>query len=417
MKINGKNTGLEFSRSRRFFWFFFALIVIFALLTFRYERFAAKRHFGDFHVYYVTGERFLSGVPIYVEREETLTPFKYTPLAASWFALLALLPEPAAAVLWHLFNLGFLAISAWLILRMMTENRGNRPPPGFWGKFFTVFLAVLGISPAILHGLNSGQVGFAILFFFILGAWFSFKKKDAAAGFFFGLSAMFKFMPLLVLPYFLFRRRYRLSVFTAAWFLTFLFAPSLWMGWKENAACLGNIVPFLSSTALDHVSLLDFKNQSAWAYLYRLFFYDLGFFSIREQPEWLAASGSAFFIVLYGTVLLTRAGGTFQKKEWLVDLASLAILTVMFNPNAWKHNFVMLFFPYLLLIDEARGERWASWKAAAAVLIALLFFASNRTLIGWDARFELMSFSVLFLASFCLFLSLVLSKRQLPNLV
>lgn len=388
---------------RRSFIFLIGFLLMSTLLTIRYERFASKRHYGDFHVYYVTGERVLAGRPIYVDETETVTPYKYSPLVASFFSLLALLNEKIAANVWHLLNLLFLIISAAMGTRLARQISGHSDQaPMIW----IAILGVLGISPAIIHCLNSGQVGIVILFCYVAGVYFSEKDNDAAGGFFLAFSCMFKYLPILILPYFLFQKKSKLFFSTIIWLIVLHLAPALWFGWSRNIEYLTQFLPFLTGTTLDHISLLDFKNQSMWAYLYRLIFYDFGFFEVRQNPQVVLILGTVFFAVLYWLVISRTKHGLF-----VLGCALLSILIVLFNPNAWKHNFVLLLLPYQILLAQAIHSGWRSWQAKSLLLASALLFISNRSVVGWGGRFELMSLSVLLLAALTLFSALILSRK------
>ena len=405
MEINHKS----FSSRSNLIWFFLVITLLFSVSTIRYEHFAAKRHFGDFHVYYVTGERLRAGESIYVDDSEKLTPYKYSPLVASFFAILSIFPEAVAASVWHWLNLFFLMGSALLSLRLAKDHQVEEP---LISKREIVLgsIGILGVSPVILHCLNSGQVGLSILYFFLLGAFFANQEKENLSAFFFALSAMFKYLPILVAPYLWLSGRRRLSMLLALWFVLFHFIPALWLGWARNLVFLKGFLPFLTSTTLDHVSLLDFKNQSMWAYLYRLIFYDLGYFAIREHPGQLAIVGTILFLIFYGMVVFSgKIGRVTKGRAFVIDCALLVIL--IFNPNAWKHNFVLLLFPYLILVSKVSQAKWRGPELFALLLTSALVFFSKRDFIGWDLRFELMSASVLLLASLSLFTVLLISKR------
>ncbi len=344
-----------------------------------------------------------------MDKTDEITPYKYSPLVASFFSILSRFPENRAACIWHFLNLSFLILSLRIAFRLAVYANGIQPS-SLQASAFICFLSVLGVAPAILHCLNSGQVGLSILFFYMLGVSSAFHKKNSLSAFFFALSAMFKFLPVMIVPYLWFAGKKRIAGLFLFWFFAFHLMSALWFGWSKNLNYLSEFLPFLSSTTLDHISLVDFKNQSAWAYLYRLIFYDLGIFEIRNHPEWLVLSGATLFLILYAIILFSRSKN--KSRAFIFDCSLLAILIVMFNPNAWKHNFVLFLFPYTILLLEASRGNWKSWRAAALVVIAGLFLASNRDLLGWNIRFELMSVSVLFLASLVLFTSLVFCKAK-----
>ncbi|PIQ86247.1 MAG: hypothetical protein COV74_05560 [Candidatus Omnitrophica bacterium CG11_big_fil_rev_8_21_14_0_20_45_26] len=388
------------------FWLIISLILLCFLSLARYERFAGKRNFGDFHVYYVTGERMLAGKTIYEDNLEEITPFKYSPLVASFFAGLALLPEPWAAGIWHLLNLFFLFGSLYFCL-LQLEAAGIEIPRRQW--IWLGLLGILGLSPPILNCLNSGQAGFAILFFFVYGAYLSLDgKRVFAAGACLALSAMFKFLPLLIVPYLFFRRRFKLLFYFLLWFAIWHLLPILWLGWTRFGKELSGFLPFLTSTTLDHVSLLDYKNQSVWSYWYRLLYMDLGILHIRAHPEWLIGCGLTSLCVLYAFILGSARNQ--NAREHVIDFALLSILILIFNPNAWKHNFVLLIYPYVVLLAFARQAGWKNWLTGLLILTTVLFFGSNRSGLGWYLRYDLMMFSVLFIGAYALFVGLVIEK-------
>ena len=172
MEINHKS----FSSRSNLIWFFLVITLLFSVSTIRYEHFAAKRHFGDFHVYYVTGERLRAGESIYVDDSEKLTPYKYSPLVASFFAILSIFPEAVAASVWHWLNLFFLMGSALLSLRLVKGHQVEEP---LISKREIVLgsIGILGVSPVILHCLNSGRLTFRFFTFFCSVLFLQIKKK------------------------------------------------------------------------------------------------------------------------------------------------------------------------------------------------------------------------------------------------
>ena len=394
----------------RLVWCLIVVLLIGFLLA-RYERFAIKRGFGDFHVYYVTGERVLAAKSIYVDDTSVVTPFKYSPLVASFFALLAIFPEPVAAGVWFLFNLGCLAGSGWLALRIAEQGNGAGRQTAGSGKqhWMLAALAALGISPVLFHCLDSGQVGFAILLSLMLGIHFTGKRQEGRAALFFALSCMFKYLPVLLVPYWMVRKKWRLVFLFGFWFVGLHVIPAAWFGWQTNGAYLKEFLPFLTGTTLDHISLLDFKNQSIWAYLYRLLFYDFGFMEIRNRPDVLLSAGCGFFGAFYAIIAFRRSQSVLSTEP--ADYAGLMMLILLFNPNAWSHNFVLLFWPYFLLLLEASKHHWKHPLTALLALTSFLILLTNRSIVGWGLRFDLMSASVLMLAALLLFAAVLLYPR------
>jgi hypothetical protein len=76
----------------------------------------------DVHAYYDAGARLNAGQPLYVQAVGTDDPafFRYPPLLAIAFRPLALLPFPAAALIWEAL---LVALFAWTIARLGTGRR------------------------------------------------------------------------------------------------------------------------------------------------------------------------------------------------------------------------------------------------------------------------------------------------------
>ncbi len=161
------------------------------------------------------------------------------------------------------------------------------------------------------------------------------------------------------------------------------------------------------------MSLLDFKNQSIWAYLYRLLYYEGNFFTTGIDLKYLMVLGVVLFVALYAVI--TFSGKWNDKKHFVIDAALLGILIVIFNPNAWKHNFVFLLFPYFILLSKLSFREPRKRGVLVLLLTSLFIFSSNRDLLGWGLRFELMSASVLLLAALLLFSALIFYKQSAPT--
>ncbi len=72
---------------------------------------------GDIRAYYDAGARLNAGLPLYPAGGDPDAPdfYRYPPLLAILFRPLALLPYPAAAVIWEMFLIGCLVATLWIL--------------------------------------------------------------------------------------------------------------------------------------------------------------------------------------------------------------------------------------------------------------------------------------------------------------
>jgi hypothetical protein len=108
------------------------------------------RHGIDFHVMYLSGERALSGVPIYLLSDGRM-PFKYHPVWAVVFSPVSLLPEKLAYVLFNMAMLGCWMWAASIWARWLGYD--IRRPANF---LILLLLALNALSSEINLGQTNG---------------------------------------------------------------------------------------------------------------------------------------------------------------------------------------------------------------------------------------------------------------------
>lgn len=170
-----------------------AIILVIALVA------ASTRKSKELPVYVKGAERLIAGEQIYRYEPKAFT---YPPFFAVPFTLLVPFPEFAQRVLWWTANLGTLIAIVWLVWSLieptLPADRRKR-----W-----IFAGLLGLLSAkfVFSPLGHESHDLIVLLMVVLSARFACRKQQAAAGVFAGIAAACKATPLLLLPYFLWRR-------------------------------------------------------------------------------------------------------------------------------------------------------------------------------------------------------------------
>jgi len=329
------------------------VLVIFLVFIASFGRFQykmPKRNFADFHAYYYTGQKMLKGENIYDDnayRKDGMANFKYPPIFATITALFALVPERAAASIWFIFNflliILFIYYSGRLIFGQdLTNRQKNRVY--FWSLFMT--------ARFYMQNFDEGQVNFLMMSTLLLGIYFMTKKKDFLAGLFIGFSSLVKYMSAIFIPYFLFKKRFKIVFYTLLSLVIFSLLPALFLGWGRNLSLQKDFLPYLCKTSLDMHSLSDYANQSIMAMLVR-FLSTSGSYGInllRLDYSALVLIAGAIYILLFALSIypvkkdsIFSLGSNFNK----IDIALIFICIALFNPNAWMHAFIFLTFGYM----------------------------------------------------------------------
>lgn len=330
------------------------ICLVFIVFMGRFQARMPKRNFADFHVNYYTGQRMLKHQNVYdldAYRADGMANFKYPPLFATLAALFALTSERTAATAW--FILGFILVIIFMHFSgrlIFTEHITYRQKQ--WVYFWSLFLT----SRFYMQNFDAGQVNFLMMTTLLMCIYALSKKRNIGAGILFGFSSLIKYMSAIFLPYFLFKKQFRLTVYACISLVSFSLLPALVWGWRHNLYLQQQFFPYLCKTSLDIYSLSDYANQSLFSALVRLFsnYGDYNVFIIVLKDEILFSVMIIATTLLYFLVLAPSAKiNCFKRYENfdIVDVGLIFICAALFNPNAWMHAYIFLTFGYMTAIS------------------------------------------------------------------
>jgi hypothetical protein len=395
------------------------IALVFTIFIGRFEYKMPKRNFADFHVNYYTGHKMLKGENIYDDnayRKNRMANFKYPPLFASITALFALTSEKAAATTWFIFNfiliIIFLFYSGKMIFNDKLVSRQRN-----WIYFWSLILT----SRFYMLNFDEGQVNILMIATLFLGIYISRKGKDFIGGLLIGFSILIKYMSAIFIPYFLFKRKFKLVSYILFSLILFSILPAILWGWERNAFLQSHYFPYLCKTSLDANSMSDYVNQSLMSTIIRFFSnqsqYGINLMNLKDYHLGFF-TGVSFILIYISCFLPNHKNSTDEKKECFknIDIAMLSICAAFFNPNAWMHAFIFLTFGYMVLFRYLFQARFKDKMVLFLIILSFIFHSfTNSFLTGIWAKnfFEIYSF-VTFGAIF-VFLALLKIKFS-PNL-
>lgn len=214
------------------------------------------------------------------------------------------------------------------------------------------FLSILFTLQFFMNNSNLGQVNVFILLLCTLTLYFFINEKDLYAGIFLSMAIVIKITPIFLLFYFIFKREFRLCVYTALGILFFLFIPSVSLGLGGNIEALVKY----SDTARN-ISDISHLNQSL---------YNTVFHFLSPVPLWnnmtvnianLNESQIKLIIyIIFGIISLFfafifRKGITDRRSLSIsVEYSMVIILMLLFSVVTRKAHFVTLFIPHFFYI-------------------------------------------------------------------
>jgi hypothetical protein len=336
------------------------LAFLILISTIRYEKRAIKRKFSDFHVVYITGKRFLNHEEIYTFKGN-VSYFKYPPFYAFLLSPLSIPQEKYAALVWYLLNWLFLILSFYYGIRLIDKNPIKIKP-----IYFLTFIASFRF---ILENLDQGQANILMMCLTTLGLYcFSIKKENLSA-LYLSVATLTKYFPILFLPYFLFKKKFKFSFKIILFLIILYFIPALAIGWHNMLILAKKNILFLFKSSLDKYSITCFPNQSLLAFLMRLFsknqWYPTQFFILPDNIIYLIFISLSIFLYIIAI---------YPKNKHIINYSSIFLCFSLLNPNAWKNFFLFMFFPNMLIIYYLLN--WGKNRIILSLFLLSFIFSS-----------------------------------------
>jgi len=274
----------------------------------------------DFNAYYngaMIGE--ISNYPPFVAI--LFYPFTFTSIAIAskiWVVLSVFFLFLSLYLCFKLFNIQFLSSTALILLSLA----------------FTYF--------PVKFTLGLGQLNLLVLLFVVLTFYFYIKDRDCYSGICLGISIMLKLFPVLLLIYFLLKKRYKILLYTAIAFITIAGIGCLLIGPEKNTNYWLHLSSILGSTPV------DYYNQSLSGFLAR----QVNNISLRGS---LRIMISTFFILVSFLIIFKKRKKYFLSKT--LEFGLLITLNVFINGYSWQHHFVWLILPFLIVFFYIKNKK------------------------------------------------------------
>jgi hypothetical protein len=336
---------------------------------------------GDFGSYLLVGKLALEGGHIYDDAGKGVNT--WPPFFSLLCIPLALLGRPTP----YLARIAWLALNyllLWEVLRILARLIYQREI-SWWmapGKMSLlsreICLPLLICARFILSNFEHLQIQIVLFSLTVLALDLHARGRALAGGIWLGFVAALKVMPIVFIPYLLFRRQWRFAFTATIATAAFSLSPVFVYGTER----------FIDYVAAWHGALqtgwsVGKMNQSVFAMIDRSIGYDVTPWNVNARNSLTALRpGAAMFatlclvgIVIIFAVRLLR--GKYSPDSWLalLDYGIVFIASAIFGPVAWKSYFVVLLFPTTVLVGLIRREILSQNQRRVATLVLLLFFA------------------------------------------
>jgi hypothetical protein len=279
------------------------------------------------------------------------------PIMALMLGPLAHLPPLAGSLTWFYLKAAMTILTLWWLFRIVETPEVRFPK---WAELLTIALSIRPIMGDLTHG----NVNLFILFLIVAGLYAFHRHWDVGAGLLLALAIACKVTPALFVPYFLWKRSWRVLAGVALGLVLFLFlVPGSFLGMERNLRLLNSwkermVTPFV----VQGVVTSEHQNQSLPGLVYRLTTHNPSFLDdegkpaqyhnlLDLDPRWAAWFLKACMLAFAATVVWVCRTPTEPRQGWrLAAEYSLVVLgMLLFSERTWKHHCVTLVLPFAVL--------------------------------------------------------------------
>ncbi len=344
------------------------------------------RNLIDFPVYYAAGQSLINGrTDLYSPDFATgrVMDYRYPPFFLVALTPLWLLPYTVAAYIWYMLSALEIIGCVMIIVRVFPLLRGSRT---------LCAIVALSVIPYFVMVLHYGNAHLAATFLLFSSLYYVLQRKDRAGAVLMALSLTIKLTPVLLLPYFVLKRRWTLVASVCVFLAVFNLAPSIYFGFRGNSELLrswyGHVVASqefhedngpinlsLKGQLRRYLSTIDYSQRVDGDVRYPA----VNVASISREvvvDAWVVI-GIALFAGV-GVLVWRGAGGQRAGvRQYDLDLAGsfaleislMLCLTLMLGPLTSKIYFIALLWPVACLANFAVNRKTPEGRVAIRVLI------------------------------------------------
>ena len=293
--------------------------------------------------------------------------YLYPPLFAVLFAPLTLLPYEAAYLVWVALGAALLFASVWMLIRQDDAARQDRlRSPGFLLPAAALVLMACSFYP-VSRTVAVGQSSLLMLAL-MTGAFVALSRdgtaspegsrcRDILGATALACGILLKLTPALLLPWLVFRRRWRALAWCGVALAVLLGISVATAGLESHQVYFGRMISKLSGgTAF-------YPNQSISGMLARAAGGEMRLADLVDpaSPQVLIARLAALVLMVGGLLLIWR-----RRLDDTHAFSLLVLITLAISPISWEHHYVLALIPAWVLLKDADGGALGPVRAVAS---------------------------------------------------
>lgn len=384
-------------------------------------------HERDFDLHRLIGTWFLNHQNLY----GCGVCYPYMPAGAMYFSLLALVSRSVGFTLRYAVAMACLAMTCVWLHRMVKDRFPELARARLALSVATVMLAL----KFIMYDFDDGGPHTILLGMMVGGLYAVWNGRERLGAVWLGLAIALKVTPGLFLPFFLWKRQWRLAGYTAAAATGWILLPLLWMGpaswwdhqvtWTRVAA--GSVIGLKSEyTDMNEDNIRNSGlNPALMRYLvtlspdHPLRQNDPGYVPMLDMPPRqarvivLAAIGGLLLFFGWHTRRAYQGPG---DQDWARECSAVILLMLFLSPLTWIQHLPWLVPALYWIVAKACSREGLSRVGNAALGVwAVIALVLNYSVLGKRHYMVVLSYKPFAIGMFLLFLLVMVKWKERPN--
>lgn len=311
--------------------------------------------YPDFKVNYFGALHIIRRENPYLPDKNYFTDQVYPPLTMILFFPLTIFTPEIASKLWTIISILSILGSIYICCRIYKIR--------FFSTINLFLSTLIFLAFPVKFTLGMGQVNNIILLLVTATLYFLNTKRNILAGVLLANTLIIKFFPILLLPYLLFSKKWKLLITLLITLILLMIITLLFVPFSTTSYFYQHILSNLLSSWKG-----DYYNQALTGLLMR----NIADPSLRESLRIIIP----LILLSINFFVLLKKGERTQRKRNL-EIASLVILNVLINNFSWQHHYVFLILPFLVITYTLRKFRTHKFfyipLAVSYVLVSINF--------------------------------------------
>ena len=384
--------------------------------------------FRDFDWHREIGRWFLTGQDLY----SNPVSYPYMPTGAMYFSLLALVDRSTGMAIRYTAAVICLWLTCVLFHRMI---EGQFQELAHANPLLSVITIVLA-GQFILYDLDDGGPHTILLGMLVGAVYAVWKGRENLGAIWFGLAIALKVTPGLFLPFFMWKRQWRLALYTAVSTVCWIILPIVWMGpaswWSHQQTwaqvAVGSALGYKTQFAQANED--NIRNSGIQPALMRYLVTlppdhplrknDPGYVEILDLPPAHARIliFLAITVLLYGFFWCTRQPYRGPgDPEWPRECSGLLILMLFLSPLTWIQHLPWLVPALYWIVAKACSSDGLSHLSKVAMgLYVMIAIVLNYEVLGKQNFLVFLSFKPFTIGMLLIFAVLMLQSQKAGTL-